>query len=156
MVSPRTMINAYDELYIFIAMLLSALVVIDYVTDDLSFSTVLPIPKGKILNYSDSANYRGIALSSIIGKIMTYMYWVVMRRFLLHLIYSLASEQHIQNQCVPWFWKKLLISLLYITNSNDVYCTLLYATKAFDRVENCKLIRLLSIKNVPAVTIRFL
>jgi len=31
--------------------------------------TVLPIPKGKNLNYSDSANYRDIALGSIIGKI---------------------------------------------------------------------------------------
>jgi len=50
-------------------MLLSALVVHGYITDDLSLSTVLPIPKGSNLNYSDSANYRGIALSSIIGKI---------------------------------------------------------------------------------------
>jgi len=44
-------------------------VVHGYITDDLSFSTVLPIPKGKHLNYSDSANYRGIDRSSIIGKI---------------------------------------------------------------------------------------
>jgi len=43
-----------------------------YNTDELSFSTILPIPKGKNLNYSDSANCRGIALSSIIGK-MTYI-----------------------------------------------------------------------------------
>jgi len=43
----------------------------------------------------------------------------------------------------------------YRTNGNDVFCTMLDATKAFDRVEYCKLIRLLSIKNVPAVTIRF-
>jgi len=46
--------------------------------------------------------------------------------------------------------------LQYRTNGNDVYCTMLDAAKAFDRVEYCKLIRLLSIKNVPAVTIRFL
>jgi len=44
----------------------------------------------------------------------------------------------------------------YRTNGNDAYCTMLDATKAFDRVEYCKLIRLLLIKNVPAVTIRFL
>jgi len=34
--------------------------------------------------------------------------------------------------------------------------TMLDATKVFDRVEYCRLIRLLSIKSVPAVTIRFL
>jgi len=62
-------INACDELYIHIAMLLSALVVHDYITDDLLFSSVLPLPKGKNLNYSDSANNKGIALSSIMGSI---------------------------------------------------------------------------------------
>jgi hypothetical protein len=67
----RTMlfINACDELFMHIAMLMSALVVHGYVTDDLTFSTVLPIPKGRNLNYSDYKNYRGIALSSIFGKI---------------------------------------------------------------------------------------
>jgi len=61
--------NACDELYIHIAMLFSALVIHGYNTDDLLFSTVLPISKGNNINYSDSANYRGIALSSVIGKI---------------------------------------------------------------------------------------
>jgi len=37
----------------------------------------------------------------------------------------------------------------YRTNDNDVYCTMLDATKAFDRVEYCKLICFLSIKTYP-------
>jgi hypothetical protein len=37
--------------------------------EDLCTSTILPIPKGKSLNYSDSINYRGIASSSTLGKI---------------------------------------------------------------------------------------
>jgi len=41
----------------------------------------------------------------------------------------------------------------YRTNGKDVYCTMLDATKAFDRVEYCKLSQLLSIKNVPAVSL---
>ena len=49
--------------------MLSALIVHGIITDDLSVTTILPIPKGKNLNYSNSANYRGIALGSIIGKI---------------------------------------------------------------------------------------
>jgi hypothetical protein len=46
--------NACDELYVRIAILFSALVVHGYVTDDLSSNTVLPIPEGEHLNYSDS------------------------------------------------------------------------------------------------------
>jgi hypothetical protein len=56
--------HACDEWYIHVSMLLTALT--------LSMSTILPIytkGKGKSLNYSDSTNYRGIALRSILGKI---------------------------------------------------------------------------------------
>jgi hypothetical protein len=61
--------NVCEELYIHIAMLLSSLVVYGYVTEDLSFSGVLPITEAKHLNNSDSTNYRGIALGSIFGKL---------------------------------------------------------------------------------------
>jgi hypothetical protein len=58
------------ELFIHLSMLFTTLIVHGSITDDLSSSTaLLPIPKGKNLNYSDSANFGGIALSSILGKI---------------------------------------------------------------------------------------
>jgi len=44
----------------------------------------------------------------------------------------------------------------YRTNGNDVFCSMLDATKAFDCVEYCKRVCLLSIENASAVTIRFL
>ena len=37
-------------------------------SDDFQVSTVMPIPKGRNVNLSDSYNYRGIALSSIYGR----------------------------------------------------------------------------------------
>ena len=39
------------------------------VFDDLLVSSIVPIPKGKNINCSVSVNYRGIALSSILGKL---------------------------------------------------------------------------------------
>jgi len=48
--------HACHELFIHLSMLFTALIVHGYITDDLSSSTVLPIPKGKNLNYSDSTN----------------------------------------------------------------------------------------------------
>jgi hypothetical protein len=44
----------------------------------------------------------------------------------------------------------------YRTNGSDVYCTMLDATKAFDRVEYCKLIRSLLTKRLPVIIVRFL
>jgi len=135
-------------------MLLSALVVRGYITEDLSFSAILPIPKGINLNYSDSANYRGIALSSIIGKIYDL--------YVLNRYESLLTTPDLQFGFKIGHSTSMCTMILketidyYRTNGNDIYCTMLDATKAFDCVKYCKLIRLLSIKNVPAVTIRFL
>jgi Reverse transcriptase (RNA-dependent DNA polymerase) len=146
--------NACDELFIHTAMLMSALVMHGYVTDDLAFNTVLPIPKGKNLNYSDSTNYRGIALSSISGKIF-YLY--VLSRY-----ESCLSTSNFQFRFKRGHSTSMCTTILketidyYWTNGNDFYCTTLDAIKAFDRVQYCKLIRLLLIKKLPTVVIRFL
>jgi len=44
--------------------------------DDMCSSTIIPIPKGKHANVTDSSNYRGIALSSIFGKIFDLIFLV--------------------------------------------------------------------------------
>ena len=44
----------------------------------------------------------------------------------------------------------------YRRGYNTVYCSMLDATKAFDRVEYCKLVRLLLDRKLPAVVIRVL
>ena len=62
-------INACNELFVHIGFLFSSLVVHGYAPSDMLWSTVNPIPKGKNTDVTDSANYRGISLSSIFGKI---------------------------------------------------------------------------------------
>jgi len=54
---------------VYISFLFSALLIHGTAPEEFITSTVIPIPKGKGLNPTDSANYRGIALSSIFGKI---------------------------------------------------------------------------------------
>jgi hypothetical protein len=44
----------------------------------------------------------------------------------------------------------------YTSNNSSVYCTMLDATKAFDRVEYCKLFRKLMSRKIPAVIIRLI
>ena len=120
-----------------------ALIVHGCVTDDLSVSTVLPIPKGKNLNYSDSANYRGIALSSIFGKIFD--------AYILTKYDELLAASNLQFGFKSGYSTSMCTMILketlehYRRNGTTVYCTMLDATKAFDRVEYCKLVRLLLI-----------
>ena len=44
----------------------------------------------------------------------------------------------------------------YVNNGSTVYCTMLDATKAFDRVEYCKLFRLLVVRELPSAWLRLL
>ena len=47
----------------------SGLTIHGAVTDDMTVSTLVPIPKGKNMSCTDSSNYRAIALSSVLGKV---------------------------------------------------------------------------------------
>ena len=42
----------------------------------------------------------------------------------------------------------------YVNNGSTVYCTMLDATKAFDRVEYCKLFRLLASRDLSSAWLR--
>ena len=44
----------------------------------------------------------------------------------------------------------------YINNGSPVYCSFLDASKAFDRIEYCKLFRMLMKRQLPSVVLRFL
>ena len=63
-------INAGDDCLIHVAFLFSSTVIHGVVADSLLKNTIVSIPKGRNVNLSDSANFRGIALSSVYGKIL--------------------------------------------------------------------------------------
>ena len=62
-------INASADLSVHIAFLFSAIISHGCVPRDFSTSTIIPIPKKRNVNATDSENYRGISLSSVFGKI---------------------------------------------------------------------------------------
>jgi hypothetical protein len=133
--------HACDEWYTHVSLLLTALTVYGCITDDLSVSTVLPIPKGKNLNYSDSTIYRGIALCSIFGNIFDAYILTRYDSLLASFNLQFGFKAGIPTSMCSMILKETLEH--YRRNRNTVYCTLLDATKAFDRVEYCKLVRLL-------------
>jgi len=45
-----------------------------FAPNDMCISTILPIPKGKNTNVIDSDNHRGIALWSIFGKVLDFIF----------------------------------------------------------------------------------
>jgi len=67
---PDYFIHACDEFFVHMSLLFSSLLVHGCVPETMKISSVIPIPKSKHTNVTDSANYRGIVLSSVYGKLL--------------------------------------------------------------------------------------
>ena len=62
-------IHAGNDYLLHVAFLFTSMVVHGSAPECFKLSTIVPIPKGRNTNSTDSANFRGIALSSIYGKL---------------------------------------------------------------------------------------
>ena len=152
--STNHVIHGCDELNVHLSMLYSAMLVHGVATNDLLLSSIIPIPKNKNGGHCDSANYRGIALCSILGKIFDR---ILLNRYSDFLITSQHQFGFKKNNSTAMCTMVLKETINYYTSSKGtVFCTLLDATKAFDRVKYCKLFRCLLQRKLPFVVLRLL
>jgi len=147
-------VNACDELFVHITLLFNAILVHGALPDNFLRSTIVPTPKGRNIDGSNSNNYRGIALSSIFGKLMDN---IVLIKFSNQLQTSSLQfgfkAKSSTNLCI-FVLKETLA--YYVKNQTTVFCTFLDASKAFDRINYCKLFRLLINGGMPAFVTRVL
>ena len=112
--------------------LLSSRLTHGVVPDDMTLSTVIPIPKSKHCSQMDSSNYRGTPLSSIYGKLFDL---VILSRysdcFMLSDLQLGFKTKRSTGMCT------MILKEYHINYGSSVYCTLLDTTKAFDRVDYC-------------------
>jgi hypothetical protein len=114
---------------------------------DFSASTIVPIPKKANGNISDSNNYRGIALSSVFGKVFDN---VILYKFQDKLCTSDLQFGFKPNSSTNMCTMVLKETIsYYVNNQSSAYCTFLDASKAFDRVNYGKLFRLLIRRDLP-------
>jgi hypothetical protein len=141
-------INAGDDCFIHIACLLTAVVIHGMVPDTFQRSVIVSISKGRHTNLSDSSNFRGIAPSSIIGKIFDN---IILQRYnhklsSRELQFGFKSKSS-TNMCTMELKETITY---YVQHQSPVFCTSLDTTKAFDRLHFGKLFGLLLKRDLPA------
>ena len=115
---------------------------------------LVPIPKNKRGNKTDSNNYRAIAISSLLGK-------------LFDLIVLSEQGSSLETYNLPFGFKKhsstvtctaLLMETIeyYRENGSDCYLLLLDASKAFDRVEYVNLYNTLRDRNLCPIVLKLI
>ena len=142
------------RLFVMITLLYSSMMLHGTIPTAMNISTLVPVPKNKMKSLNSSDNYRAIALSSTVGKIVDK---VILLKYSNAFITSDQQfgfkQKHSTIQCT--FAVNEIINH-YNRNGTGVKAILLDASKAFDRVQYVKLFRLLPCRKTCPLVIRCL
>ena len=145
---------ACHEINCHLSTLFSSILIHGFVPADLLRGTTIPIPKGKNANLTTSENYRGITLCSIFLRVFDLIVLSRYRNFLSTCDLQFGFKKKCSTNICSWLLKET--ASYYVNNNSAVYCTLLDASKAFDKIEYCVLFKELMKRKLPAIMIRML
>ena len=148
------LIAASDQYYEELSKLFTAMLVHGHEPEALLMATIVSIPKDNRGDLGSDSNYRGIALSSSIGKVFDSIFIERNSERLCSSDLQFAyKKKHGTSMCT------LVIKEIirhYINNGSDVYMCCLDASKAFDKIRHDKLFEILVNRHIPAADLRLL
>ena len=147
-------INGGHCLNVYLSMLFNCMVMHGVSAASLGAAVLVPIPKDKRKSLSTSDNYRAIALSSPICKLFDIILINKYRGLLNTCELQCGFKQNGSTNMCTFMVKETI--QYYLHNGSNVHAALLDATKAFDRINFCKLFRELINRKIPALIMRLL
>ena len=146
--------NGSDLLYSCITLLFNCILCHVYIPTSFCIAMLVPIPKNKLGNLSESSNYRAIALSSLLCKILdTCIIDKQESVFKSHDLLFAYKANHSTVQCVTMIRETVSY---YLSYSNQLFMCMLDASKAFDKVNLLLLFRKLRDKGMCPIILRFI
>ena len=148
------LINGTPNLNVHLSLLLTAMLRHGFSPSQFCMSKLIPIPKNKKKSLNDSSNYRAIAMSNILGKLLDKVILAnhTMALKSSDLQFGFKSESY-TTACT--FVLDEVVNY-YNRNGSEVHVVLLDASKAFDRVDHIKLFNILVGKGVCPTLLKLL
>ena len=143
-----------DKIHVLLSLLFNAMITHGYVCDGIMDTVLIPIVKDKKGDLSSKDNYRPIAITSVLSKVLES---VILSRFQYILVthhnqFGFKND-HSTDMCI--FSLKHVIDY-YNHMSSPIYLCYLDASKAFDRLNFWVLFRKLLDRNLPSIIVRLL
>ncbi len=146
--------NGTPLLFEYLSVLFSCMITHNYTPTSYGISTIVPIHKGSNLKMSETKNYRAIALSSILSKVLDKCITIIQASCLrsdpLQFAYKAKSSTLMCTSTI------IEIINHYICGGGSIYMCMLDASKAFDRVDHYTLFKKLRVRNMCPMILRFL
>ena len=131
--------NGTPELFDMLATAIKSFLIHGHVTQFLLLATLVPLVKDKLGNLNSSKNYRTIAISSLVLKLLD---WIILLLFGKNLgidDLQFAYQPGVSaNMCT---WTVVETVSYFLRNGGNVFCCLTDMTKAFDLVKHSILFR---------------
>ena len=112
-----------------------------HVSEVLLLATLVPIVKDKLGDLCSSTNYRSIAISSLILKLMDWLIIINYGNLFSSNDFQFGFQKSSNTSLCSWVVFETID--MYLRNGSNVYGCLLDCTKAFDTVQHQQLIQLL-------------
>lgn len=148
------LLHMCSEVSAVIAVMFNSMIHHSVLPDGLIFSLLVPLVKDKSGVLDDVSNYRAIALSSVLSKVLEF---VLMDRLDPYLSTSEAQFGFKPSHSTTQATHVLKETVNYYTErGSPVYTCFLDASKAFDRVCHTKLFQILEERGVPSAYLKLL
>ena len=149
---PDNIIYGTRLLYVILSILFTCMLIHGICPEHMSDGSMFPIPKVKSTTNSDE--FRAITLGSIFNKLFDVILLNYFQSELSSCNLQFGFKQNSSTAMCSFVVQEVLSH--YHNENTPVYCTLLDASKAFDRIEFCKLFKKLQERKICPLCIRVL
>ena len=146
--------NGPDVLLKHFEIMIKAFLIHGHVSEVLLLATVVPIVKDKLGDVCSSKNYRSLAISSVILKLIDWLIINIFGHFLELDDFQFGFQPNSSTSLCSWVVYETIDH--YIRNGSVVYGVLMDCTKAFDTVQHSKLFQKLLDAGLPPVIVRLM